>query len=99
MMAAVRLRDVPECFFDANVWNEIVTLARTKQNAVELLDAANPQDSTVWWDCTLPEMSKQDRSRMFARGRTLRSEFHRNLINGKYVAFGFFKGQSDRASI
>jgi hypothetical protein len=53
MMAAVRLRDVPECFFDANVWNEIVTLARTKQNAVELLDAANPQDSTVWWDCAL----------------------------------------------
>ena len=99
MMAAVRLRDVPECFFDANVWNEIVTLARTKQNAVELLDAANPQGSTVWWDCALPEMSKQDRSRMFARGRTLRSEFHRSLINGKYVAFGFFKGQSDRACI
>src|SRR6266446_5867267 len=99
MTAAVRLRDVPGRFFDAQVWDEIVRLAGTKQNALELLDAAHPEDSNVWWDCALPELSKQDRSRMFARGRTLRSEFHRSLIHGKCVAFGFFNGQSDRASI
>ena len=36
---------------------------------------------------------------MFTRGRALRSEFHRNLINGKYIAFGFFANQSDRVPI
>jgi hypothetical protein len=62
-----KLRDVPECFFDANVWNEIVTSARTKQNALELLDAANPQDSTVWWDCALlPVCSDRSHGRIGA---------------------------------
>jgi hypothetical protein len=44
-------------------------------------------------------MCKQERNTMFARGRALRSEFHRNLINGKYIAFGFFSNQSDRVSV
>jgi hypothetical protein len=98
-MTAVRLRDVPERFFDARAWAEIVTFAGTKQNAVELLDAANPEDSSVWWDCALPEMSERDRSLVFSRGRSLRSEFHRDLISGKYDAVGFFSGQPERVCI
>jgi len=99
MAAKVKLRDVPGCFFDSEVWNDIVRLAGTRQNAIELLDAAHPEDSQDWWDCALPQMCKQERNTMFARGRALRSEFHRNLINGKYIAFGFFSNQSDRVSV
>jgi len=99
MAATVRLRDVPGFFFDPEVWNDLVRLAGTKQNAIELLDAAHPEDSQDWWDCALPQMCEQERNTMFARGRALRSEFHRDLINGKYIAFGFFPKQSDRVSI
>ena len=99
MAAAIRLSEDPGRFFGANEWHKIVRSAGTKQNALELLDAAHPEESTDWWDCALPKMSKQDRSRLFERGRALRSEFQRNLISGKYVAFGFFNGQSNRVLV
>jgi hypothetical protein len=98
-MTAVKLRDVPERFFDARAWAEIVMFAGTKQNAIELLDAENPQLSSTWWDCALPETPERDRNRFFARGRSLRSEFHRNLIAGKYDAVGFFSGKPERICI
>jgi hypothetical protein len=98
-MSAVKLRDVPGHFFDPHAWTEIVAFTRTKQNAIELLDAENPQISSTWWDCALPETLEQDRSRFFARGRSLRSEFHRNLIAGTYDAVGFFSGTPERVCI
>jgi hypothetical protein len=98
-VSAAKLRDVPDRFFDAGAWAEIVAFARTKQNAIELLDADDPQLSSRWWDCALPETPTEDRSRFFARGRSLRSAFHRSLIEGKYDAVGFFSGKPDRICI
>lgn len=98
-MSTVKLRDVPERFFDAGAWAEIVAFAGTRQNAIELLDAGDPTSSPAWWDCALPEASERDRSRYFARGRTLRSEFHRKLIAGDYEVFGFAPKIPDRVCI
>jgi hypothetical protein len=98
-MSAVKLRDVPDVFFEAQAWAEILTRAGTKQNAIELLDADDPQRSSTWWDCAFPEMPEPDRAWLFARGRSLRSEFHRGLIAGKYDAVGFVSGIPERIPI
>jgi len=98
-MSAVKLRDVPDFLFDAQAWAEILGRAGTKQNAIETLDADDPQHSSAWWDCAFPEMPEPDRAWLFARGRSLRSEFHRGLITGKYDAAGFVSGISERIPI
>jgi hypothetical protein len=36
---------------------------------------------------------------MFSRARSLRSNFHRDLIAGKFHAFGLFKGEAERVCI
>jgi hypothetical protein len=91
-MSAVRLREVPERFFDPHAWAEILAFAGTKEKAIVLLDAEDPQPSSTWWDCDFPETSASDRRMVFAKARSLRSEFHRELIAGKYDAVGFFSG-------
>ena len=98
-MSAVKLCDVPDVFFDSQAWAEILARAGTKQNAIELLDADEPHGSFTWWDCAFPEMPEPDRAWLFARGRSLRSEFHRGLIAGKYDAAGFVNGIPERISI
>ena len=98
-MIPKRLRDVPDFFFDPHAWAEIVEFAATKQNAIELLDAENPQLSSTWWDCAVPESSEGERSVIFARAWSLRSEFHRDLIAGKYEVVGFSPGQSERVCV
>src|SRR6516162_9767292 len=98
-MPAVKLRDVPERFFDPHAWAEILAFAGTKQNAIELFDAEDPRISSTWWDCALPDTSESDRRTIFAKGRSLRSEFHRGLITGKYVAVGVSPEQPDRVCI
>jgi len=98
-MSAVKLRDVPDVFFEAQAWAEILARSGTKQNAIELLDADDPQRSSTWWDCAFPEMREPDRAWLFARGRSLRSEFHRGLIAGKYDAAGFVSGIPERIPI
>jgi len=98
-MSAIKLRDVPDRFFDTSAWRELMALARMKQNAIELLDAADPEESSDWWDVALPEISRQDRGMMFSRARSIRSNFHRDLIAGKYDAFGFFNEEAERVCI
>jgi len=50
MNTTIRLREVPEQILDRSCWEELLEFAHTKQNALELINAGDPQAWPEWWD-------------------------------------------------